>query len=222
MKKYLNLLNSTMVFLGLDLQKGLTNLRGYRKYLQNLQKLRLQILESRLNHAPGSVICFGKPYPIVDEFYSFGRVASGHYYHQDLLVANYIYKAKPSRYLDVGSRTDGFIAHLLAFEQETVLGDIRPAFIEHPKISFVRMDLTGNVDRELVGTYESISCLHAIEHMGLGRYGDPINAFGHYQALQNLSALLADDGILYLSFLTGNKSRIEYSAHRVISLSRAA
>jgi hypothetical protein len=57
--------------------------------------------------------------------------------------------------------------------------------------------------------------------MGLGRYGDPVNASGHYLALHNLSLLLSDKGLLYLSYPTGSNSRIEYNAHRVISLAES-
>jgi hypothetical protein len=218
---YLNRLYSISVFLGVDLQKTIANLRGYPKYLHNLRKLRTSILTNELEPIPGSVRCFGKPYPIVDEFYAPAGNASGHYFHQDLLVANYIYNDKPSLHLDIGSRIDGFIAHLLAFEQQTVLGDIRPVLINNPNISFVRMDLMGHVDSALLGSYESISCLHAIEHMGLGRYGDPVNAYGHYQALKNLCHLLSKSGIMYLSFPIGKESRIEYNAHRVVSLAES-
>ena len=35
--------------------------------------------------------------------------ASGHYFHQDLLVANMIFKTNPKRHVDVGSRMDGFV-----------------------------------------------------------------------------------------------------------------
>ena len=124
-------------------------------------------------------------------------------------------------HLDIGSRIDGFIAHLLSFEQQTILGDVRPIEINNPNISFILMDLTGKLEQSLIGRYESVSCLHAIEHMGLGRYGDPVNASGHYLALHNLTQLLSDKGTLYLSYPTGSNSRIEYNAHRVISLAES-
>ena len=56
-----------------------------------------------------------------------------------------------------------------------------------------------------------------IEHVGLGRYGDPIDLFGHLKALDSLAAILKPDGLLYLSAPFGEE-RIEFNAHRVFSL----
>ena len=59
-----------------------------------------------------------------------------------------------------------------------------------------------------------MSCLHAIEHMGLGRYGDPISSSAVSNALQNMSLFLKKDGKLYLSTPLG-KSTIYYNANYV-------
>ena len=41
----------------------------------------------------------------------------GHYFHQDLLVAKMIYDTKPRRHIDIGSRLDGFVAHVASFRE---------------------------------------------------------------------------------------------------------
>ena len=207
-----------LLLFGVDFLKARSTICGCTKYFENLRLLKRSIASCESRQLPDSVKRFGRPWPIFDEFVSSAGSASGHYFHQDLLVANHIYNDKPDLHLDVGSRIDGFIAHLLSFEQKTILGDLRPIEINNPNISFVRMDLTGELPSELTGKYESVSCLHAIEHMGLGRYGDPVNARGHYIALKNLAQLLSDSGYLYISYPLGRESRIEYNAHRVISL----
>jgi hypothetical protein len=56
--------------------------------------------------------------------------------------------------------------------------------------------------------------LHAIEHFGLGRYGDPIDVNGYKSGLKNMAALLQDDGIFYLSTPIG-VNRVEFNANRV-------
>jgi len=43
------------------------------------------------------------------------ETASGHYFHQDLLVAGKIFKNNPIKHVDIGSRMDGFIAHVASF-----------------------------------------------------------------------------------------------------------
>lgn len=64
---------------------------------------------------------------------------------------------------------------------------------------------------------DSLSCLHALEHFGLGRYGDKIDVNGHVKGLQALHTILEDGGILYLSVPIGPQ-RVEFNAHRVFSL----
>lgn len=43
--------------------------------------------------------------------------ASGHYFHQDLLVARKVFERQPRKHVDVGSRIDGFVAHVAAFRE---------------------------------------------------------------------------------------------------------
>lgn len=211
----LNIINS----IGFDPIKFINSLRGLIRYSKNYFLLKKSIKTYNFNNQKSSISLFGFPLPVLNEFNSSAGNSSGDYFHQDLLIANFIFKNKPIVHLDIGSRVDGFITHLLSFEQKTILGDIRPLEISNPNLSFVFIDLTQKLDSNHSKKYQSISCLHAIEHMGLGRYGDPINAYGHYVAISNLSKLVAEDGNLYLSFPIGKKSRIVYNAHRIISLS---
>jgi len=69
----------------------------------------------------------------------------------------------------------------------------------------------------LVDYCDSISCLHALEHFGLGRYGDPVNYDGYILGLNNLYRILKAGGKLYLSVPIGPQ-RIEFNAHRVFSM----
>lgn len=62
----------------------------------------------------------------------------------------------------------------------------------------------------------SLSCLHVIEHIGLGRYGDPINADGAHLAAQELQRVIGPGGKLYLSTPIG-RERVCFNAHRVFA-----
>ncbi|HOJ08129.1 MAG TPA: DUF268 domain-containing protein, partial [Ignavibacteriaceae bacterium] len=64
---------------------------------------------------------------------------------------------------------------------------------------------------------DSVSCLHTIEHFGLGRYGDPVDVNGHLKGLKNITNMLKKNGRLYLSTVIGPQ-RIEFDAHRVFSV----
>jgi SAM-dependent methyltransferase len=61
---------------------------------------------------------------------------------------------------------------------------------------------------------DSISCLHAIEHFGLGRYGDSIDPNGHIKAFNNILRMLKPGGTLYISFPIANENEVHFNAHR--------
>jgi hypothetical protein len=151
----------------------------------------------------------------LDRFAEAGQ-ASGHYFHQDLLVAREIYKRNPRRHVDVGSSIYGFVSHVAAFRTIEVI-DVRPVLVPVEGIEFVQHDLMA-ASEPAIGTTDSLSCLHALEHFGLGRYGDPVDYDGWSKGLAGLSRLLEPGGTLYLSVPTGVDQRIEFNAHRVFSL----
>jgi len=139
-------------------------------------------------------------------------VASGHYFHQDLWAARHIYQRAPLRHLDVGSRIDGFVAHLLAFRTVEVV-DIRALDSRIPGLSFQQADLMAAMPPS-IRPAESVSCLHALEHFGLGRYGDPLAPDGWQTGLRNLCSLVADDGLLYVGVPIGRPA-VEFNAQRI-------
>jgi hypothetical protein len=150
--------------------------------------------------------------PILTDYSDSAGVAVGHYFHQDLLVASFIFERNPNRHIDVGSRIDGFVAHVAAFRQVEVLDIREMKKSEHENILFSQADLMSDVRSEIT---DSISCLHAIEHFGLGRYGDPIDVDGHKKGITNLIRMLKKNGILYISFPIGNADQVHFNAHRV-------
>ena len=150
--------------------------------------------------------------PITNEYIELAGTARGHYFHQDLLVAQFIYKANPRRHIDVGSRIDGFVAHVASFRKIEVY-DIRALNnCGYSNIEFKQADL---MLRSNSNVTDSLSCLHTIEHFGLGRYGDPINPNGHIEGLLSLIDMLEPDGILYISFPIGKINEVQFNAQRV-------
>lgn len=166
--------------------------------------------ERRSFRAKGGVISHF--YPLLNDYTDSAGTASGHYFHQDLLVAQYIYEKNPKRHLDVGSRIDGFVAHVASFREIEIL-DIRAiSKSEHPNIIYTQADLMDGSEYEVT---DSLSCLHTIEHFGLGRYGDPINPMGYLTGFKNLVRMLKPGGILYISFPIGSQNEVHFNAHRV-------
>jgi SAM-dependent methyltransferase len=199
-----------MLMIGIDPLKVVRFIRGMPFYLHDRKTL---VKQQRLSnvHFP-----FGKTKPILNERFTESGKASGHYFHQDLLVARTIFINQPSLHVDIGSRVDGFVAHVASFRKIEVF-DIRKSANKIPNISFVQADLMGKIDNSLTDYTDSLSCLHALEHFGLGRYGDPVKYEGYLDGLNNLTKILKRGGKLYLSVPIGPQ-RIEFNAHRVFSL----
>lgn len=70
---------------------------------------------------------------------------------------------------------------------------------------------------ELLGYCDSLSCLHALEHFGLGRYNDPVQFDGYLTGLENMSKILKTGGKFYFSVPIGEQ-RVEFNAHRIFSM----
>jgi len=71
------------------------------------------------------------------------------------------------------------------------------------------------MDSQDLGKTDSLSCLHAIEHFGLGRYTDPIDVEGHNKGITNLVNLVEENGRMYISFPIGKNDEVHFNAHRV-------
>lgn len=208
MKRIIRNYISKAYLFGFDAYKFKTSLKGLSFYKRDLKEFTQQ-------KGNDDLFPFGDKKPILNEREETSGNMTGHYFHQDLYVARRLFKANPTKHLDIGSRTDGFVAHVASYREIEVM-DIRPQTINIVNISFRQADLM-ILPVDLVGKYDSISSLHVIEHFGLGRYGDPIDYNGHLKALENITKLLASGGIFYFSTPIG-RQRIEFNAHRIFSV----
>ena len=83
-------------------------------------------------------------------------------------------------------------------------------------MKFHQLDLMEQLPDAWIGATDSLSCLHTIEHFGLGRYGDSIDPSGHLKGLEQLKRMVAPGGMLYLSTPIGPQ-RVEFNAHRIFA-----
>lgn len=194
---------------GFHFANGYVALKGLRRYWSDYRKIKA------LNSAADGPWKIRANYPCLTDFYAPSGIARGHYFYQDLVVAQKIFERGPRKHVDVGSRIDGFVAHVATFREIEVL-DIRELTLTVPKIIFHRCDLLA-VPLQFHEYCDSLSCLHVLEHLGLGRYGDPIDIDGHIKGLSSLTKMLKPGGALYLSAPFGVE-RIDYNAHRVFDL----
>lgn len=133
-----------------------------------------------------------------------------HYFYQGAWLARRVLINKPSKHTDVGSSV--LTIGVLSAAVETVFVDFRPLKVNLHSLTSV----AGNIlDLSFPdNSIESLSCLHVIEHIGLGRYGDPIDPEGSHKAAAELQRVVCPGGKLYLSLPIG-RERVCFNAHRV-------
>lgn len=188
--------------LGLNVARAISAVFGVPRYVRDYLRFR--------NQYDGAMV----PMPCLHDWSAEGGNARGEYFWQDLWVAKRIHERNPSRHVDVGSRVDGFVAHVASFRQIEVF-DIRPIAVSIPGMVFRQADIM-SMNSEFAEYCDSLSCLHALEHFGLGRYGDPIDAFGYKSGLRNMALMVRDGGYFYLSVPVGLE-RVYFNAHRVFN-----
>lgn len=135
-----------------------------------------------------------------------------HYFFQGAWLARKVSQQRPARHVDVGS--DVNVVGVISAFVDTVFVDYRPLEVflqgmENRQGNLLHLEFQG-------GTIDSLSCLHVIEHVGLGRYGDPIDPDGATKAATELSRVLAPNGSLFLSVPIG-RERVCFNAHRVFA-----
>jgi hypothetical protein len=175
-------------------------LRGYPRFFRDRAAYR------RLSHEP---VYWGDDNPQLLDWVGkspFDR----HYTYQDGWAAREIFNRRPASHVDVGSRIS-FVVGVAALIPVTFI-DLRPLELSLPGLE----SRAGSI-LELPydsGSVESISCLHVAEHIGLGRYGDPLDPEGTKKAAVELERVLAPRGFLYFSVPVG-RPHTAFNAHRV-------
>lgn len=135
-----------------------------------------------------------------------------HYTYHPAWAARVLAQTKPAKHIDISSITQ-FTTIISAFIPVEFY-DYRPANIRLSNYITGSADLT-NLHFES-GSVNSLSCMHTVEHIGLGRYGDPIDSEGDIKAIKELQRVLMPNGNLLFVVPIG-KPRIEFNAHRVYS-----
>lgn len=166
----------------------------------------------RYKTLPGSEhTSFINSYPCLHDRTSTSGVDS-HYFFQDRWAFARIRESGIPEHVDVGSRLD-FIGFLTTVCRVTFV-DIRPFVVPVDNLDSREGSILAMPYAD--GSVDSLSCLHVAEHIGLGRYGDPLDPCGTKKACAELQRILAVGGNLYFSGPTGNP-RVCFNAHRIHS-----
>lgn len=129
-------------------------------------------------------------------------------------AARQLAKWKPTTHVDFGSYVY-FAGIASAFVPKFFFADVRPISFPLKGLEPITADLTKLPFRD--GELESISCLHVMEHVGLGRYGDTLDASGDLKAAAELSRVLAPGGHLLMVLPMNEKPAVYFNAHRFYS-----
>lgn len=135
-----------------------------------------------------------------------------HYLHQGAWLARRLVERRVSPHVDVGSSV--MLVSVLCAHTPLVFVDYRPLAARLPNM----LSVAGSVTRLPFAdaSLPSVSCLHVVEHIGLGRYGDPLDPDGSRKAVTELGRVVAPGGRLYLSAPIG-RERVCFNAHRVFA-----
>ena len=133
-----------------------------------------------------------------------------HYFYLDGWAMRRIVKISPQTHVDIGSAVQ--FANLLGAVIPTCFVDYRPLPARCPGMESVAGDIAALPFGD--GSLASLSCLHVAEHIGLGRYGDPLDPAGTRKAAVELSRVLAPGGSLFFGVPVGLE-RTCFNAHRI-------
>ncbi len=135
-----------------------------------------------------------------------------HYIYHPAWAARILSQTRPSLHIDISS-TLHFCTMVSAFIPVEFY-DYRLAKLNLSGLESKRGDLTYLPFAD--NRVESLSCMHVVEHIGLGRYGDPLDPDGDLKAIAELIRVLFKGGSLLLVTPVGHP-KIRFNAHRIYS-----
>lgn len=115
-----------------------------------------------------------------------------HYVYHTAWASRVLAESRPKEHIDISSSLY-FVAIASAFVPIRFF-DYRPADLHLTNLTSEPADLLSLPFKG--GSVDSLSCMHVVEHVGLGRYGDPLDPDGDLKAISELKRVLARGGVL--------------------------
>jgi len=133
-----------------------------------------------------------------------------HYIYHPAWAARIVAEISPALHVDISSSLV-FCSMVSAFVPVEFY-DYRPADLALSGLQSRPADLMALPFAD--GSIHSLSCMHVLEHVGLGRYGDPLDPDGDLKGAAELARVLAPDGNLLIVVPVG-RPRIMFNTHRI-------
>lgn len=134
-----------------------------------------------------------------------------HYIYHPAWAARILSKTKPEEHVDISSSLS-FVSLVSSFIKRRFY-DYRPAKLNLTNLSCDAADIVSLPFSN--NSIPSLSCMHVVEHIGLGRYGDPINSKADLLAVTELKRVVEKGGDLLFVVPVGGVAKIMYNAHRI-------
>jgi len=135
-----------------------------------------------------------------------------HYIYHTAWAARKVFEINTKEHTDISSSL--YFSSIVSAFVPVRFYDYRPAKLGLSNLSSHKGDLLDLPFQ--TGSVASISCMHTVEHVGLGRYGDPVDPEGDMKAAKELSRVVTPGGSLLFVVPVG-KPRIQFNAHRIYS-----
>jgi SAM-dependent methyltransferase len=135
-----------------------------------------------------------------------------HYTYHPAWAARIVRDINPPKHIDISSILH-FSTMLSAFIPVEFY-DFRPVDLNLSNLTLGAVNL--NDLPFATNSIESLSCMHTLEHIGLGRYGDELNAEGDLKAIAELKRVVKIGGSLIIVTPIG-KPKLQFNAHRIYS-----
>jgi hypothetical protein len=142
---------------------------------------------------------------------------NSHYVLHTSWAARVLAASRPKAHTSFGDSLY-FVGMISAFTAMTFC-DIRKSGLPFRDIEEETADLT-SLPTSWTGTLQSVSCMHVLEHVGLGRYGDALDASADRKAAAELARVLAPGGQLLMVLPMEDPARVCFNAHRLYSYSQ--
>ena len=135
-----------------------------------------------------------------------------HYIYHTAWAARLLAQTRPPYHVDISSKL--YFSTLVSAFIPVKFYDYRPVQIDLPNLSSGQADILSLPFPD--GNLQSLSCMHVIEHIGLGRYGDSLDPDGDLKAITELKRVLKVGGSLLFVVPVG-QPKILFNAHRIYS-----
>ncbi len=134
-----------------------------------------------------------------------------HYLYHTAWAARCLKEINPIKHIDISSMH--YFATISSAFVPIEYYDYRPLNVSLSQFKSAAQNLYKLTFND--NSIQSLSCMHTVEHIGLGRYGDEINPQGDVLAINELKRVVAPNGNLLFVVPIAGVQQLVFNAHRV-------